>query len=132
MATARQTPTWIITRDDVDSARREAFEACGVEVIAVEPDEAGFPALEQAFAILAERGLTRILVEGGGKLAASLIRADLVDRMIWFRAPSVIGGDGLPGIAAFGIDTVAEAPRWQRVRADILGDDLLETFIRPL
>lgn len=132
VATARQTPTWIITRDDVDSARREAFEACGVEVIAVGPDEAGFPALEQAFAILAERGLTRILVEGGGKLAASLIRADLVDRMIWFRAPSVIGGDGLPGIAAFGIDTVAEAPRWQRVRADILGDDLLETFIRPL
>ncbi len=83
-------------------------------------------------AILAERGLTRILVEGGGKLAASLIRTDLVDRMIWFRAPSVIGGDGLPGIAAFGIDTVAEAPRWQRVRVDILGDDLLETFIRPL
>jgi len=59
-------------------------------------------------------------------------RTDLVDRMIWFRAPSVIGGDGLPGIAAFGIDTVAEAPRWQRVRVDILGDDLLETFIRPL
>lgn len=132
VATARQSPTWIITRDDVDETRRQAFEDCGVEVIAVEADAAGFPDLQQAFAILAERGLTRVLVEGGGKLAASLIRADLVDRMIWFRAPSVIGGDGLPGIAAFGIDTVAEAPRWQRVRADILGDDLLETFIRPL
>lgn len=132
VATAKQTPTWVITREDVDPARRQAFEDCGVEMIAVEPDEAGFPALAPAFAVLAERGLTRILVEGGGKLAASLIRADLVDRMIWFRAPSVIGGDGLPGIAAFGIDTVAEAPRWQRVKVDILGDDLLETFIRPL
>lgn len=132
VVTARQTPTWIMTREDVDVARREAFEDCGVEVIAVEPDDAGFPDLVLALAVLAERGLTRILVEGGGKLAASLIRADLVDRMIWFRAPSVIGGDGLPGIAAFGIDTVAEAPRWRRARADILGDDLLETFVRPL
>lgn len=131
VATAKTAPTWIITRDDVDPTRREAFADCGVEIIAVEADEAGFPDLPQAFAQLAERGLTRVLVEGGGKLAASLVRADLVDRMIWFRAPSVIGGDGLPGIAAFGIDTVAEAPRWQRIRADILGDDLLETFVRP-
>ncbi|MDN3562744.1 hypothetical protein QWY95_22885, partial [Halomonas neptunia] len=55
----------------------------------------------------------------GGKLAASLVRADLVDRMIWFRSPSVIGGDGLPALAAFGVDTVAEAPRWRRVRAGV-------------
>jgi len=132
VATARQTPTWIVTREDADTTRREAFEACGVEVIGVGADEAGFPDLAPALEQLGERGITRILVEGGGKLAASLIRADLVDRMIWFRAPSVIGGDGLPAIAGFGIDTVAEAPRWQRVRADILGDDLLETFVRPL
>lgn len=132
VATARQIPTWLITRSDVDPTRRDAFRDCGVEVIAVDPDAAGFPDLAQAFAELSERGLTRVLVEGGGKLAASLIRADLVDRMIWFRSPSVIGGDGLPAIAGFGIDTVAEAPRWRRVRADILGDDLLETFVRPL
>jgi diaminohydroxyphosphoribosylaminopyrimidine deaminase/5-amino-6-(5-phosphoribosylamino)uracil reductase len=131
VVTARQTPTWIVTREDVDADRRAAFEDCGVEVIAVPADDAGFPDLTPALSILGERGLTRILVEGGGKLAAGLIRSDLVDRMIWFRAPSVIGGDGLPAIAGFGIDTVAEAPRWQRVRADILGDDLLETFVRP-
>lgn len=132
VTTAGQTPTWIVTREDVDSTRRAAFEDCGVEIIAVPADEAGFPDLVPALAELGERGITRILVEGGGKLAASLIRADLVDRMIWFRSSSVIGGDGLPAIAGFGIDTVAEAPRWQRVRADILGDDLLETFVRPL
>ncbi|WP_300304021.1 bifunctional diaminohydroxyphosphoribosylaminopyrimidine deaminase/5-amino-6-(5-phosphoribosylamino)uracil reductase RibD [Ferrovibrio sp.] len=132
IVTARDIPTWLITRSDVDPTRRDAFRDCGVEVIAVDADAAGFPDLPQALAVLAERGLTRVLVEGGGKLAASLIRADLVDRMIWFRAPSVIGGDGLPAIAGFGIDTVAEAPRWRRVRADILGDDLLETFVRPI
>jgi diaminohydroxyphosphoribosylaminopyrimidine deaminase/5-amino-6-(5-phosphoribosylamino)uracil reductase len=132
VATARDVPTWVVTRSDADPTRRDAFRDCGVEVIGVEPDQAGFPDLVQAFAALSERGLTRILVEGGGKLAASLIRADLVDRMIWFRSPSVIGGDGLSAVAGFGVDTVAEAPRWRRVRADILADDLLETFVRPL
>ncbi|MFN4310920.1 MAG: bifunctional diaminohydroxyphosphoribosylaminopyrimidine deaminase/5-amino-6-(5-phosphoribosylamino)uracil reductase RibD [Ferrovibrio sp.] len=132
VATARDVPTWVVTRSDADPTRRDAFRDCGVEVIGVEPDQAGFPDLVQAFAALSERGLTRILVEGGGKLAASLIRADLVDRMIWFRSPSMIGGDGLSAVAGFGVDTVAEAPRWRRVRADILADDLLETFVRPL
>ncbi|WP_370155560.1 bifunctional diaminohydroxyphosphoribosylaminopyrimidine deaminase/5-amino-6-(5-phosphoribosylamino)uracil reductase RibD [Ferrovibrio sp.] len=130
VATARENPTWIITREDAEGARLRAFQDCGVDVIPVRPDAAGLPDLVEALQELAARGLTRILVEGGGKLAASLIRADLVDRMIWFRSASVIGGDGLPAIAGFGVDIVAEAPRWRRIRADILGDDLLETFVR--
>ncbi len=132
-ATARQHPTWIVCREDADAARRQAFAECGLEVIAVAPDtDTGLPDVRQALEALAGRGITRLLVEGGGQLAASLIRADLVDRLLFFRAPAVIGGDGLPAIAAFGVDTVAEAPRWRRVRADILADDLLETFARPL
>lgn len=132
VATARDIPTWIVTREDVDGTRRRAFEDCGVDVIAVKPEDAGYPDLRRALELLAERGITRLLVEGGGRLAASLVRADLVDRMVWFRASSVIGGDGLPSVAAFGVDAVAEAPRWRRLRGDILGDDMLETFGRAL
>lgn len=132
VATARDIPTWMITREDADGPRRRAFEDCGLEVLAVKTDEAGFPDLRRALELLAERGITRLLVEGGGRLAASLIRADLVDRMVWFRSPSVIGGDGLPSVAAFGVDVVTEAPRWRRLRGDILDDDLLETFARAL
>lgn len=132
VATARDTPTWLVTREDVDGPRRRAFEDCGVEVIAVKPDEAGYPDLRLALKKLTERGITRLLVEGGGRLAASLVRADLVDRMVWFRSSSVIGGDGLPSVAAFGVGAVAEAPRWRRLRGDILDDDLLETFVRAL
>lgn len=132
VATAKTDPTWIITRDDVDGQRADAFSNCGVEILRVEPSGSGLPDIRQALEALAERGITRLLVEGGGQLAASLMREDLVDRLIWFRAPAVIGGDGLPAVAAFGVDAVAEAPRWQRLRADILADDLLETFARPL
>lgn len=132
VATAKQTPTWLICREDADDERRDAYTECGVEVIPVPAGEDGFPDIRRALEALAERGITRLLVEGGGQLAASLVRADLADRMIWFRAASVIGGDGLPAVAGLGIDDVAAAPRWRRVRADILTDDLLETFVRPL
>ncbi len=133
VSTAQTQPTWLICREDADAARQQAFADCGVEVIGVAPDAgSGLPDIRLALEALAERGITRLLVEGGGQLAASLIRADLVDRLLFFRAPAVIGGDGLPAIAAFGIDTVAAAPRWRRMQADILADDLLETFARPL
>jgi len=132
VATANETPTWIVTREDADAGRLAAFADCGVTMLPVAPGEDGQPDIRRALEALAGQGLTRVLVEGGSKLAAALVRADLVDRMIWFRAPNVIGGDGLPAIAAFGVDSVASAPRWRRVRADFLGDDLLETFVRPL
>jgi len=137
VATAKQTPTWIVTRADTDPLRAQAFADCGVELLPVAAGEGGYPDIRRALEALAERGITRLLVEGGGQLAASLIRADLVDRLHWFRAPLAIGGDGLPGIAGFGVDTVAEASRWRRVGSDTLPDndlgaDLLETFARPL
>ncbi len=132
VASARQNPTWIVTREDVDPIRAEAFADCGVQLLAVAAAEDGLPDIRRALEALAERGITRLLAEGGGHLAASLVRADLVDRLYWFRAPLAIGGDGLPGIAGFGVDTVAEAPRWQRLGSDNLDGDLLETFARPL
>ncbi|WP_374632023.1 bifunctional diaminohydroxyphosphoribosylaminopyrimidine deaminase/5-amino-6-(5-phosphoribosylamino)uracil reductase RibD [Ferrovibrio sp.] len=132
VASARQHPTWIVTREDADPVRSEAFAGCGVELLPIAAGADGFPDIRRALEALAGRGITRLLVEGGGQLAASLVRADLVDRLHWFRAPIAIGGDGLPGIAGFGVDTVAEALRWRRVGSDNLDGDLLETFARPL
>ncbi len=63
--------------------------------------------LAAALEELGRRGITRLLVEGGAILATSLLRADLVDRLAWFRAPSVIGGDGLPALAALGLAALA-------------------------
>ena len=71
-------------------------------------------------------GLDRIFLEGGGRLAASFIRAGLIDRIEWFRAPILIGGDGLPAIAALGMDKMEQARRWKRVHSEEIGDDVLE------
>ena len=79
---------------------------------------------------LGAAGLTRLLVEGGGQLAAALLRADLVDRIAWFHAPAIMGGDGWPAVQAFGIEQLAAMPRFTRLRSTPLGDDMLTEFTR--
>ena len=85
-------------------------------MIDVDPDPEGRIDLAAALAALGERGLTRLLVEGGADLAAALLRAGLVDRLAWFHAPMLIGGDGIPAIAALGLDS---ARRRARLRAPV-------------
>jgi diaminohydroxyphosphoribosylaminopyrimidine deaminase/5-amino-6-(5-phosphoribosylamino)uracil reductase len=76
--------------------------------------------------------LTRLLVEGGRRLATSLLAAELVDRLCWFRAPALIGDDGLAALGELGVARIADLRRFHRVSAEPVGDDLLETYaLRP-
>lgn len=132
VTTARLVPTWLLTAPDADPVRRVAFADRGVTVIEVPPDPAGGLDLAAALKALGERGLTRVLVEGGAQLAASLLRAGLVDRLLWFHAPRVIGGDGVPAIAAFDFDRLADAPSFERIAVEAVGDDVLTVLrVRP-
>ncbi|PZW49035.1 diaminohydroxyphosphoribosylaminopyrimidine deaminase [Humitalea rosea] len=74
---------------------------------------------------LAERGITRVLLEGGGRLAAAFLTAGLIDRLAWFHAARVIGGDGLPAIAAMGFLRLEAAPKFRRSAAIPVGEDWL-------
>ncbi len=78
----------------------------------------------------AVEGLNKVFLEGGGKLAASFIKAGLVDTIQWFRAPILIGGDGLPAVAALGLSEMEDAPRWRTAATARIGDDTLETYVR--
>ena len=130
IASARATPSWIITRSDAPAERRQVLLDAGVEVIAVEPGEGDRPSLPEALAELGKRGLTRLLLEGGSQLVAAFLRAGLVDRIAWFRASSIFGGDGLPTAAAFGVERIAEAPSFRRLAQIPCGDDTLEYLAR--
>ena len=129
VATARRDPTWIVTREDADSSRRAALEGAGVMVIRVGGSEMGVD-LRQGLEAMATHGITRVLVEGGAQLAAALLRADLVDRIAWFHAPSVMGGDGFPAAQAFGVTSLAAMPRFVRDAATPVGADLFSEFRR--
>jgi diaminohydroxyphosphoribosylaminopyrimidine deaminase / 5-amino-6-(5-phosphoribosylamino)uracil reductase len=124
-----KTPTWMLIRQGTDRDRRRAFADLGVKLIEVAGAEIGVdPAA--ALTALGTAGLTQVLVEGGAQLAASLLRADLVDRIAWFHAPAVMGGDAWPAVQAFGIERLDAMPRFSRIAETPLGDDLLTEFTR--
>jgi diaminohydroxyphosphoribosylaminopyrimidine deaminase/5-amino-6-(5-phosphoribosylamino)uracil reductase len=129
VTTARDAPTWIIARDDADPLRVSAMREAGVAILSVSPGEPGVD-LAEGLAALAERGITRVLAEGGAQVAAALLRADLVDALAWFHAPAVMGGDGLAGVAGFGVEALVDIRRFRRVSARPVGDDLLTEFVR--
>ncbi|MFZ2007696.1 MAG: bifunctional diaminohydroxyphosphoribosylaminopyrimidine deaminase/5-amino-6-(5-phosphoribosylamino)uracil reductase RibD [Stellaceae bacterium] len=127
---ARQTPTWLATLATVDPARHAALAKAGVKIIRVAPDAAEGVDLPGLLQKLGDEGLTRLLVEGGGRLAASLLRAKLVDRLVWMRAPLLIGNDGVPAIAALDLAALAAAPRFTLASAETAGGDVIETYWR--
>jgi diaminohydroxyphosphoribosylaminopyrimidine deaminase / 5-amino-6-(5-phosphoribosylamino)uracil reductase len=127
--TAGTVPTWFLIRDGTDPARHEAYTDLGATIIPVASSDAGVDLVAGLHA-LGEAGLTRLLVEGGGQLAAALLRADLVDRIAWFHAPSIMGGDGWPGVQAFGLQSLDQMPRFKRDCTTAVGDDMLTELTR--
>ena len=120
--TARTTPVWLVC---LDSAKTDALEKCGVEIVRLRAMDAA--AVAQA---LGKRGLTRVLVEGGGEVAASFMKAGLVDRLSVYRAGIVLGGDSRSAVADLGLDKVGFAPRFALESVRSVGADTLETWRR--
>lgn len=129
-AAAKKRPTWVICLETADAGRRAALERLGVRVIEAPEDDDGRLSLDAVARLLAEAGVTRLLIEGGGAVAAGFMAADLVDRIHAFRAPLVIGGDGLAGIGPLGLDRVANAPRFVRRQICAVDDDVAELYVR--
>src|SRR3712207_4909087 len=75
----------------------QALIGAGVDVRQVGASETGL-SLDEVLPALASAGVARLFVEGGGRVAASLIRAGHVDRVEWFRAPIMLGGEGKAAI----------------------------------
>lgn len=94
------------------------------DTIQVPADETGRVDIRAALTILAEKGITRLLVEGGSKLNASLIRASLVDRLLWFRAPEIIGPDGLDAIEGVDLNSLSLT----EIGAGVTGCDSWQEF----
>jgi diaminohydroxyphosphoribosylaminopyrimidine deaminase/5-amino-6-(5-phosphoribosylamino)uracil reductase len=130
LATARDVPTWIITTAASDPARRQMLGGMGAELIDALVASDGRLSLSATLTALGGRGITRLLIEGGGAASASLLREGLVDQVYWFRAPTIIGGDGLAAAAPLGVERLADARMFSRVGVETLGTDVLEVYRR--
>lgn len=125
---AREIPTWIVTTGHAPNPER--FIERGVEIIQIDPDSTGRPDLTATLDALGQRGLTRLLVEGGGGLAAAFMRNALVDRLVWFRSASVMGADGIAAVADYGVTHPDQAAAFERVEAVAVGTDVMEMLTR--
>ena len=122
--TARTVPTYVICTSEPSPD----LTAAGVRVLRVKAVGDGRPELEAALAALAAQGVKTMMVEGGGQVAASFLRCDLVDRIEWFRAPILLGAEGRPGIGALALSELASAPRFRRTEVRPIGTDLWERY----
>ena len=101
----------------------------GAEVEQVEVED-GRPAPKAVLAALKRRGVGTLMIEGGGRVAASFIAAGLVDTLEWFRAPILLGGDGRACVAGLALARLSDAPRFRRLAVEPCGDDLWERYER--
>lgn len=115
---------WILTGRNAPKRARERLEGQGARILEV-ARRAGHLDLDAAWRKLGSLGVNELLVEGGGGLAAALLRADLVDRLHLFLAPTLIGGDGSALLASLGVARLRDAPRLRELRTRRLGRDLL-------
>ncbi len=118
---------WFICGEKTDAEKRKRLEGAGAKLLPLETQNGMFnPAA--LLGLLAEQGLTRLLVEGGGVTITNFLKAKLVDRLLWFRAPKLAGGDGLPAFHSLGVETMAAMPEFTLEDRMALGDDFLEIW----
>jgi diaminohydroxyphosphoribosylaminopyrimidine deaminase/5-amino-6-(5-phosphoribosylamino)uracil reductase len=79
---------------------------------------------------LANEGITRVMVEGGARVARSLLQADLVDEIILFRSPRPLGGDIVPALAGLPLSAIENSPRYRRVERRMFGPDCMTRYLR--
>ncbi len=102
-----------------------AFAQVGAEVLEL-PSEEGLVDLERLLRALGEREITSVLVEGGGTLLGSLFDYGLVDKVIAFIAPIIVGGkEAKTAVGGKGVDKVVDSVRLQRVRIEKFDQDLM-------
>jgi diaminohydroxyphosphoribosylaminopyrimidine deaminase/5-amino-6-(5-phosphoribosylamino)uracil reductase len=116
--TARETTTTVVTGEDAPHDRVDRLVAAGVSVV-----RAG--SLEEGLHMLHAEGVGSLLVEGGGRLAGTLLGLGLVDRYYWVQSPLWLGDRGVPATAGLPSDPIALAERWAVVDRRALGEDTL-------
>ena len=107
--------------------RTEALSAAGVQVLSLAAED-GSVDLGALLKVLGEREITSLLVEGGGALLGSFFDLGLVDKVVAFVSPVILGGRDSPSpVAGVGAATMSDSMRLKRTRVDVIGEDVMMT-----
>ncbi len=123
---ASDAPVWVIHGDAAPAAAKAAWGAAEARLIDIGQGDAA-----AAVGALAQAGLTRVFCEGGGGLAASLLDAGLVDRLVVFQAGLALGADGLAAVAGLPGRALGDIARFQLDEVARVGADSVQIWHRP-
>jgi diaminohydroxyphosphoribosylaminopyrimidine deaminase / 5-amino-6-(5-phosphoribosylamino)uracil reductase len=118
-------PTMIATTSSVATDRWESWESEGAEVLELDPSTEHRVPLASLMEALGKRDVQNVLIEGGPTLAMSAVEEGVVDRLVLYLAPKLVGGAGAPGVlGGFGVKEISEAIplsiRWiERIGEDV-------------
>ena len=128
---ARETPLWVMTSDLSEAPAAMKLGAAGAQVIRVaatrSPPGLNLPAVLQA---LSEKGISRLMVEGGARVASSFVSADMVDEVWLLRGPEAIGADGIPALDALPLSALTGSPALRVRASESVGKDTLTIYER--
>jgi diaminohydroxyphosphoribosylaminopyrimidine deaminase/5-amino-6-(5-phosphoribosylamino)uracil reductase len=129
--TAREVPLWLLASKTAEAAAAMKLGAAGAQVLHV-TDCAYAPGLDPVAVLqaLADKGITRLLVEGGARAAAAFLKADLVDAVWLLRGPDAIGSDGIAALEGLPLTAITQSPALKLRASEALGNDTLTIYER--
>jgi diaminohydroxyphosphoribosylaminopyrimidine deaminase/5-amino-6-(5-phosphoribosylamino)uracil reductase len=129
---ARETPLWVMTSNLSEAPAAMKLGAAGAQVIRVATTTAPPPGLglKAVLHALAEKGITRLLVEGGARVASSFVAAGLVDEVWLLRGANPVGTDGVPALDALPLSALTQSPAFKRRASETLQRDTLTIYER--
>ncbi len=127
---ARQTPLWVVASDLAEAPAAARLGAAGAQVIRIAPTAGRGLDLPAVLHALAEKGITRLMVEGGSRVASSFVAADLADEVWLLRAPQPIGAGGIAALDALPLSEITQSPRFKLRASEALQSDTLTIYER--
>jgi diaminohydroxyphosphoribosylaminopyrimidine deaminase/5-amino-6-(5-phosphoribosylamino)uracil reductase len=129
---ARETPLWVMTSNLSEAPAAMKLGAAGAQVIRVATTTTPPPGLDLAAVLraLAGKGITRLLVEGGSRVASSFVAANLVDEVWLLRGPDPIGDDGIAALDALPLIAITGSPKFKTHASEMLQRDTLTIYER--
>jgi diaminohydroxyphosphoribosylaminopyrimidine deaminase/5-amino-6-(5-phosphoribosylamino)uracil reductase len=126
---ARRTPLWVVTSQLAEAPAIAKLGAAGAEVMRVATLSVH---LDPATVLLglAENGITRLMVEGGARVASSFVAADLVDEIWLLRGPDKVGTDGVAALDAMPLTAITQSPGFKVRASEAVGNDTLTIYER--
>jgi diaminohydroxyphosphoribosylaminopyrimidine deaminase/5-amino-6-(5-phosphoribosylamino)uracil reductase len=128
---ARETPLWVMTSNLAEAPAAMKLGAAGAQVIRVATATTP-PGLDLAAVLraLSEKGITRLLVEGGARVASSFVAAGFVDEVWLLRGPDPIGADGVAALGALPLTSITKSPNFRVRASESLQKDALTIYER--